>query len=381
METGTTAERLETLAPVSGIAVRRDSRWAMKSIETVVAPDHRQETVRQYGKVKSSCPALHEVFDVLARFAATDVSVTLIGETGTGKDVLARALHDQSARATGPFIIFDCGAVAPNLAESELFGHERGAFTGAINAHSGAFERADAGTLFLDEIGELPLDLQPRLLRVLESRLVRRVGGGRDRPVDVRILAATHRNLRSDVSAGKFRQDLFYRLGAAVLTIPPLRERLEDLPILVRSLLGDLGRENLVVGEGVLTELLAHRWPGNVRELKNVLACAVAFIDDTTGVLQRHHLRVQPSHAAGDSSMDRLPLGGQRLDSIERVAIQQTLAQCDGNKVRAANTLGIAVSTLYEKLKKYRITGYSSAPPPPSEGGEQSKSLKASRTG
>jgi DNA-binding NtrC family response regulator len=303
---------------------------------------------------------MHEVFDVLERIGSTEVSVVLIGETGSGKDVLARAIHQHSARADGPFVIFDCGAVAPNLAESELFGHERGAFTGAVRAHAGAFERADRGTLFLDEIGELPLDLQPRLLRVLESRLVRRVGGSRDRPVNVRILAATHRNLRADVAASKFRQDLFFRLGAAVVTIPALEGRLADFPVLVKDLLADLGYPDLGVAEEVMNELTARSWPGNVRELKNVLACAIAFIDETTSMLERHHLRVEFSRdsrdqtASSEPSIERLPLGGQRLDAIERVAIQQTLAQSDGNRVRAANTLGIAVSTLYEKLKKYQ---------------------------
>jgi len=347
METAA-AETLETLIPppMSSIAVRSSA---------LVLPERRLNAIRQFGRVLARSRAMHEVFDVLMRFAETDVSVTLIGETGSGKDVLAHALHDHSARSTGPFVVFDCGAVAPNLAESELFGHERGAFTGAVNAHAGAFERADGGTLFLDEIGELPLDLQTRLLRVLESRRVRRVGGARDRVLDVRILAATHRNLRADLAAGKFRQDLFFRLGAAVLTIPPLRERLDDLPLLVQGLLADLGREGLRVSDDVLVELLAQPWAGNVRELKNVLACAIAFMDESSEVLERHHLRVLPARSSLESSIERLPLGGQKLEAIERVAIQQTLAQSDGNKVRAAQTLGIAVSTLYEKLKKYGI--------------------------
>src|SRR5260370_14883626 len=205
--------------------------------------------VRRFGKLVAGASAMHEVFDVLARFAPTEVSVTLLGETGTGKDVVPPAVHEQSARANGPFVVFDCGAIAPNLAESELLGHERGAFTGAVAAHAGAFERAHGGTLFLDEIGELPLDLQPRLLRVLESRKVRRVGGLQDRPLDVRVIAATHRELRADVASGRFRQDLYFRLGAAVVPIPPLRDRFDDLPLLVSALLEDLGRRDLRVAE------------------------------------------------------------------------------------------------------------------------------------
>src|SRR5258705_10174711 len=162
------------------------------------APSRHLHPVRRFGKLVAGSTGMHEVFEVLSRFAPTEVSVTLLGETGTGKDVVAHALHEQSARASAPFVVFDCGAVAPNLAESELLGHERGAFTGAVASHAGAFERAHGGTLFLDEIGELPLDLQPRLLRVLESRRVPRVGGAHDRPLDVRIITATHRELRAD---------------------------------------------------------------------------------------------------------------------------------------------------------------------------------------
>jgi two-component system response regulator FlrC len=299
---------------------------------------------------------MHEVFDVLGRFAPTDVTVTLIGETGTGKDVLAHALHAQSSRASGPFVVFDCGSVAANLAESELLGHERGSFTGAINAHLGAFERAHGGTLFLDEIGELPLDLQPRLLRVLESRKVRRVGGTQDRPFDVRIVAATNRDLRGDVSSGHFREDLYFRLAAAVVPVPPLRERLDDLPHLVRRLLEDLGRPDLRIGEATLLELERHGWPGNVRELKNALACGLAFIEEGVDVLAPRHLRLMANPIDSEElAIDQLPLGGQKLEVIERVAIMQTMVQAQGNKVHAAEALGIAVSTLYEKLKKYGL--------------------------
>jgi transcriptional regulator with PAS, ATPase and Fis domain len=298
---------------------------------------------------------MHEIFDILACFAPTDVSVTLLGETGTGKDVVAHSLHEQSSRACGPFVVFDCGAIAPSLAESELLGHERGAFTGAVAAHAGAFERAHGGTLFLDEIGELPLDLQPRLLRVLESRRVRRVGGTQDRPLDVRVVAATHRDLGADVAAGRFRQDLYFRLGAAVVSIPPLRDRFDDLPLLVPALLEDLGRGDIHVTESTLAALRGHAWPGNVRELKNALACAVAFVEPGAHRLEPQHLQLLSPAANEEDTLERLPLGGQRLDLIERIAIKQTLLQTEGNKAQAAQALGIAVSTLYEKLKKYRL--------------------------
>jgi transcriptional regulator with PAS, ATPase and Fis domain len=295
------------------------------------------------------------VVEVLRRLARTDVTVTLVGETGTGKDVLAHAIHEHSRRAGGEFVVFDCGSVAPTLAESELLGHERGSFTGAVSGHPGAFERAHGGTLFLDEIGELPLELQPRLLRVLESSRVQRVGGVHHRPIDVRIVAATNRDLGVDVSAGKFRSDLYFRLAAALVPVPPLRERLEDLPLLVPRLLVDIGRPDLSVAEATLTALRRHAWLGNVRELKNTLACAVAFVEER-GVLEASHLRFSdPMDAALD--LERLPLGGQPLDQIERAAIRQTLQQTEGNRVQAALVLGIAVSTLYEKLKKYDLLG------------------------
>jgi transcriptional regulator with PAS, ATPase and Fis domain len=298
---------------------------------------------------------MHDVFDVLERFARTDVTVTLSGETGVGKDILAHELHSQSTRSEGPMVVFDCGSVAANLVESELLGHERGAFTGAVTAHAGAFERANGGTLFLDEVAELPLDLQPRLLRALENRRVRRVGGRIDRRVDVRVLAATNRDLRADVAAGRFREDLYFRLAVAVVPVPPLRNRLDDLPQLAHGLLSDLGRGDLRVSEAALTTLRAHAWPGNIRELKNALACAIAFVEPACTVLESKHLRLLAAIEEQSSGLDGLPLAGQALERIERVAIRQTLAQADGNKMFAARTLGIAVSTLYEKLKKYGL--------------------------
>jgi transcriptional regulator with PAS, ATPase and Fis domain len=298
---------------------------------------------------------MHKVFALLERLSKSDVGVSLLGETGVGKEILAHTLHDLSARAHGPFVVFDCGAVAANLIESELLGHERGSFTGAVAAHAGAFERAHGGTLLLDEIGELPLELQPRLLRALESRKVRRVGGRHDRPLDVRVIALTHRDLRAEVASGRFREDLFFRLAVAVVPVPPLRERLDDLPELVQSLLSDLGRPDLGVSDAGFAILRAHRWPGNVRELKNVMACALAFVDPGATVLEPGQLRLTGPDDAAGSGLEGLPLGGQELARIERIAIRQTMAQADGNKMSAARSLGIAVSTLYEKLKKYGL--------------------------
>ncbi len=242
--------------------------------------------VRTFGRLSSRSRAMHETFAQLGRFAARDLPVLLLGETGVGKEVLARTIHEQSPRARRPFVVFDCSSVAPHLAESELLGHERGAFTGAACKHPGAFERAQSGTLFLDEIGELPLELQPRLLRALERGEIRRVGGEQEHRMDVRIIAATHRDLQADVKAGRFRQDLFFRLAVAVVHVPTLGERPDDLPDLVQSLLRELGRADLVVTAGAFDALRRHAWPGNVRELKNVIACGVALLDPGAHALE-----------------------------------------------------------------------------------------------
>ncbi len=305
-----------------------------------------------FGPLSARSREMQEVFAVLSRIASANLTVTLIGETGSGKDVLARALHQQSKRSSAPFVVFDCGAVAANLAESELFGHERGAFTGAHCAHAGAFEQANKGTVFLDEIAELPLDLQPKLLRALESRSLRRVGGEKSRPIDVRIIAATNRDLRQQVAAGSFRRDLYFRLAGAVVRVPPLRARFDDLPLLTGQLLTDLGHADIGVADEALAVLETHSWPGNVRELKNVLACAVTFVDH--GRIEARHLG-SLLDSGTDDHFDQLPLAGRTLEQLERLAIRQTLQQTNGIKAHAARALGIAVSTLYEKLKKYEL--------------------------
>ncbi len=319
-------------------------------IRIEIIDDRKQ---RSFGDAVGESPKIAEVFQHLAKLAPTDLTVSLIGETGTGKDVLARALHASSTRAALPFAVFDCGAVAPNLIESELFGHVKGAFTGAVSERKGIFEQGHNGTVFLDEIGELPLELQPRLLRVLEQRTVRRVGGTRDIAVDVRVIAATNRDLELQVENGKFRQDLYFRLNAAVVHIPPLRERLDDLAMLVKSMLDDVGKP-LAVADSALETLRAHDWPGNVRELRNVITSAAALADGP--ILEaRHFASLQQRSKRKEPTLDRLPLAGRTLDALERAAIKQTLGQLGGNKTQAAQALGIAASTLYEKIKKYGI--------------------------
>lgn len=279
------------------------------------------------------------VYDLMRRFAASETTVTIVGEAGTGKALFAHAVHNISERATGPFVVFDCAAVLPHVMESELFGNENAAETRERASPPCAFARAQGGTLFLDEISALPIDLQPRLFRALDNRAVR-------------IVAATNRDLAGQVRTNLFRLDLYFRLAAAFLHLPPLRERLEDLPILVDQLLSDLGRRQIRVSQATYDVLGAHMWPGNLRELKNTLVYALAFA--VQGVIEPHHIKFLESNAELDP-LDRLPLAGQSLDALERTAIRQTLLQTRGNKVQAARTLGIAASTLYEKLKRYGL--------------------------
>ena len=303
----------------------------------------------RFGDVVGKSIRMREVFGVLEKIAPTELTVLLAGETGTGKDVTARALHARSARPQGPFVVFDCAAVAPTLIESELFGHAKGAFTGATSDAQGAFERAQGGTLLLDEIGELSLELQPKLLRVLEQRTVRPVGGAREIPVDVRIVAATHRNLDRAVKQGTWRQDLFFRLSVVTIELPPLRQRLEDLAPLVD---GILASRDMHAAPETLRIFERYAWPGNVRELRNVVDSAAALADGPT--LEPRHLVFFTPRRSNESLSD-VDLAGKSLETIERAAIVQTLEHCKGNKTRAAKTLGISTSTLYEKVKKYGL--------------------------
>jgi two-component system response regulator HydG len=318
----------------------------MTDVADVADMDERAE----FAGITSRSQGMRQVLSVLSRLAPTNMTIKIMRETGTGKDVLAHAVHRASPRAAKPFVVLDCAAAESANTESELMGHE-GAH-GAASHYIGALERADGGTLFIDEVGELSLDLQLRLLRVLESRKLRRVGGAQERAVDVRVLAATNRELEADVAAGRFRRDLYYRLAAAVVRVPSLRERQADIALLIPSLLADLQRPNVTVDDRALQWIASRPWHGNVRELKNALSYALAFVDNN--VLTVRHLEAVPCRP-DINVLERLPLAGIPLESLERVAIQQTLSYSGGNKMQAARSLGIAVSTLYEKLKRYRV--------------------------
>ena len=338
---GGAAIREALLAP-GVVAVLGSSRLFVES-------DAPTAALARFGSAVSAAPAMAAVFAMLDKLAASEVTILLTGETGTGKDLLARAVHEASPRGGGPLVVFDCGAVTASLIETELFGHEKGAFTGAVAERVGAFERAHGGTLFLDEIGELPLELQPRLLRALEQREVRRVGGSVELPVDVRVIAATNRDLAAEVAASRFRHDLFFRVNSAVVEVPPLRARVEDLAPLVTQLLE--GRAHPT--PAAMAALAAYDWPGNVRELRNVITTALAILDGN--VLDVRHLMFPAAPARRERDVDALPLAGQSLDELERAAIKQTLEREGGNRTRAARALGIAQSTLYDKLKRYGL--------------------------
>ncbi|MSP59022.1 MAG: FHA domain-containing protein [Myxococcales bacterium] len=284
--------------------------------------------------------------------APTRANVLLLGESGTGKELAARALHDQSGR-TGAFVVLNCGAISPELVESELFGHEKGAFTGATARRSGVFVEADGGTLFLDEIGELPIGLQSKLLRALEERSVRAVGASGERRVDVRVVAATHRDLRTAVQERAFRLDLFHRLSTVVLDLPSLRERGEDVPILARYFLDQMAAESgdKVFSPSAMEALATYGWPGNVRELRNAVQRAAIF---GGAVIQPADLL--PASVCGEmAGGEAVAIAGRRLDEVEREVIAAALRRTAGNKRAAASALGMAKSTLCDKVRRYRI--------------------------
>ena len=291
----------------------------------------------RYGEVTGRSVAMRSVFGLLEQLGPTDATVLIGGETGSGKDVLARSIHALSPRKDRPFIVVDCGAVVGSLIESELFGHEKGSFTGATASRQGAFELAHGGTLFLDEIGELSLDLQPKLLRVLETRELRRVGGNQSKRVDIRVIAASKRNLKMEVDRGKFREDLYFRLAVVPVELPPLRERREDIPVLVESLLETIaaadpsGATPRTLSKETLESLQGHDWPGNVRELRNVLERAV-YMSKATGSTEVHLSAlpfVAPARPIGAADAGE-GAGGQPVPEFEQgKSYRETKAEWD----------------------------------------------------
>ena len=320
------------------------------------------------GNIIGDAPELQGVYSLIHQAAPTRATVLILGESGTGKELVAQALHELSPRKEKPFVKVHCAALSEGLLESELFGHERGAFTGAVGRKEGRFELADGGTLFLDEIGEISPAVQVKLLRVLQSREFERVGGTQTLKVDVRIVAATHRDLEAEVKAGRFREDLYYRLNVVAVTLPPLRRRKGDIPALVSHFLerwnAAYGKNVKGLAPGTLQALMSHDWPGNIRELENAVERAVVLAqgeeltaDDLPPVLRgpRPDLALGSTEGSGGAGVDvaaRL-IPGASLATIEREAILRTLDMVQGSTARAAEVLGISVRKIQYKLKEY----------------------------
>jgi len=333
------------------------SRWFTRE----VAPSQE----RQFGDLLGESLGMREVFAILERVSPADVPVLVEGETGTGKELVARSVHAASPRAKGPYVVSDCGSIPSELAESELFGHKRGAFSGAVADRQGAFQRADGGTLCLDELGELPLDLQPKLLRVLETGEVRPVGDDTPRKVDVRVVASTNRDLHAEVHRGRFRRDLLYRLEVVKVRMPPLRSRPEDIPVLVRHLVrAKLPEDDTVEGPN-LAKLLAYSWPGNVRELRNILLRAFTLGQKPGGPPVRFSelvFNLGPGSAMPTMLGPELPGVGSPMPykaakslvlmNFDRAYVTTLLERHDNNVQRAAEAAGVSRKFIYDLLKR-----------------------------
>jgi DNA-binding NtrC family response regulator len=299
---------------------------------------------------------MQEIYELIARIAPTNATVLIYGESGSGKELIADSIHYNSRRRDGPLVKLNCAALAEGVLESELFGHEKGAFTGAVRRHRGRFEQADGGTLFLDEISEIPAATQVTLLRVLEDGVFRRVGGDEDVRADVRVIAATNERLEAAVAAGKFREDLYYRLKVVTIDVPPLRERAEDIPLLVNAFIREFNEKNHLDVEGVDDDVIwlfrAYGWPGNVRELRNVIESMAVM--SRTNRLSREDIPPNVRRSVEEVKADGVRVG-MKLADAERYLIEATLKEMGGNRTRAAKVLGIGLRTLQRKLKSYGV--------------------------
>jgi len=307
-------------------------------------------------EVLGESPAMRQVFSLVGQVAERDTTVLLRGESGTGKERVARLLHSISPRKNRPMIAVHCGALTETLLESELFGHEKGSFTGAHERRAGRFERAEGGTLFLDEIGDISLSVQVKLLRVLQERKFERVGGSDTLTADVRVVAATHRNLEEMIKEGSFREDLFYRLSVFPIELPPLRNRKEDIPTLAQSFLAKFGKGKVMLGKRAEKALGSYHWPGNVRELENLMERATILCPE--GEVGLEHLPPGLSHGLSAQVVSgdfQLPEEGIVMDELEKSLILQALERAKGNKSSAAGLLGLTRRQLYTRLEKYGL--------------------------
>ncbi|MDQ7032982.1 MAG: sigma-54 dependent transcriptional regulator [Desulfonauticus sp.] len=321
--------------------------------------------VQQYAKntIIGQSKKMQEILQLLERVAPSKSTVLILGESGTGKELIAKALHYSSPRASAPFVAVNCMALNPNLLESELFGHEKGSFTGAVSTKKGKFEQAHGGTLFLDEIGELSLDIQIKLLRVLQEKKVERVGGNKPIPVDIRLVCATNKNLKEEMQKGNFREDLYYRLNVVEITLPPLRERKEDIPLLVAYFANKICKANNLplkkFSPQALEYLSLYDWPGNIRQLENVVErCIILSTSQEIGV-EDLPLDIKKEEDQLKSAVDLLPLElnlSETLEKIEANLIKRALVKSNFVQVKAAEMLGISKSLLQYKIKKYNIS-------------------------
>lgn len=302
---------------------------------------------------------MKELYAKIEKIALSDATVLITGESGTGKEVISQLIHYRSPRNNEQFIAVNCGAIPRELIESELFGHERGAFTGAVDRKSGCFELADKGTIFFDEIGEMDLDIQVKLLRVVESQNFRRIGGSREISVDTRIVAATNKNLRDAIENDKFREDLFYRLSIIEIELPPLRNRIEDIPVLIDHYINMFSikyrKNQKIFNRESMDKLMSYSWPGNIRELRNVIERLVVIVEED--VIDVEHLPLNISHyekpAYSNGSLT-IPLGTS-IEDVEKKLIHHTLTSVGNNKSEAARILGFSRQTLHNKLNDYGI--------------------------
>jgi DNA-binding NtrC family response regulator len=316
----------------------------------------RVNTETQLDGITGTSAKIQDVMRMVSRLKDTRTPVLVTGESGTGKELVARAIHFRGPLAQMPFIAVDCGALVPTLMESELFGHEKGAFTGALKSKSGLFHAANGGTIFLDEIGELPLELQAKLLRVLQEKEVRPVGSNEKNPVDVRVIAATNRDLEAAYRAGTFRKDLYFRLDVVTVHLPRLRERRSDIPQLVHCFLDRYAPgENVQVSPAAMKSFLQYDWPGNVRELENCIARALALGDHCVIDVRDLPAAIGGAESAGVNGSDAAALSTTALADLERMTILRVFEQAGGDKALAGRMLGISRATLYRKLKQYQI--------------------------
>lgn len=307
-------------------------------------------------QITGQSPTITKLNRMITKVASREKAVLILGESGTGKELVARAVHASGPRAAKPFLAIDCGALATTVVESELFGHVKGAFTGADRDKPGLFEVASDGTVFLDEVAELSLELQAKLLRALQEKEVRPVGSTKHRPFSARVIAATNRDLETEVKEKRFRQDLYYRLAVVVLRVPPLRDRREDIPLLAHHFLeksAEKGFDRTVLPDA-MGLLIAYDWPGNIRELENCIERAVAL--NTTGPIRKEDLPTQ-IQSAREKAMAAAVASGNSMEQLERRAIEHALAETNNNKIAAAKRLGIGKTTLYRKLKEYAKAG------------------------